>query len=333
MTIDDDNSVYVGGIPYDTTEETVRNAFDLYGHVVAVKINKDHGTGGKCYGFVTFTNPRSAVDAINDMNGRTIDGQVVKVNEVRTRGMRSNFGGDNFRRNSDRGRDRDKRDFDRDRGRDQNRDRHRERSRDHHDHQNRERGFARARGDHDQTRARFVGRDRVRDHDRAMEDIEQESERNLGHERERDRISDWEQDKEMEITKNNHRRGIKDRDQAPKLLTGSKFSDWPSREVPSASSDDDHEEVDKRLDISKQKLGELQREVSHMEELVEEKGQVASSLKEKSQILEDALKAAKKLNSHRQMQLAKSMVDSTMVEIEYGDDVGIVPPVLANGDA
>lgn len=36
------------------------------------QIVNDHGVGGKCYGFVTFTNPRSAVDAINDMNGRVM---------------------------------------------------------------------------------------------------------------------------------------------------------------------------------------------------------------------------------------------------------------------
>lgn len=35
-----------------------------------VQIVNDRSTRGKCYGFVTFGNPRSAVDAINDMNGR-----------------------------------------------------------------------------------------------------------------------------------------------------------------------------------------------------------------------------------------------------------------------
>lgn len=34
------------------------------------QIINERGVGGKCYGFVTFTNPRSAIDAINDMNGR-----------------------------------------------------------------------------------------------------------------------------------------------------------------------------------------------------------------------------------------------------------------------
>lgn len=39
-------------------------------HVFYMQIINDREVGGKCYGFVTFTNPRSAIDAINDMNGR-----------------------------------------------------------------------------------------------------------------------------------------------------------------------------------------------------------------------------------------------------------------------
>lgn len=42
MTIDDENSVYVGGLPYDATEESIRKAFDFYGRVVAVKVYLFH---------------------------------------------------------------------------------------------------------------------------------------------------------------------------------------------------------------------------------------------------------------------------------------------------
>ena len=38
MTIDDEKSVYVGGLPYDASEETVRRAFDLYGAVREVRV-------------------------------------------------------------------------------------------------------------------------------------------------------------------------------------------------------------------------------------------------------------------------------------------------------
>lgn len=38
MTIDDESSVYVGGLPYDATEDRVRRVFELYGSVIAVKV-------------------------------------------------------------------------------------------------------------------------------------------------------------------------------------------------------------------------------------------------------------------------------------------------------
>lgn len=38
MTIDDESSIYVGGLPYDATENSVRRVFDSYGDVVAVKV-------------------------------------------------------------------------------------------------------------------------------------------------------------------------------------------------------------------------------------------------------------------------------------------------------
>lgn len=39
MTIDDENSIYVGGLPYSATEDTVRRVFGPYGAIVAVKVS------------------------------------------------------------------------------------------------------------------------------------------------------------------------------------------------------------------------------------------------------------------------------------------------------
>ncbi|WZZ38681.1 hypothetical protein YC2023_034940 [Brassica napus] len=88
MTMEDANSVYVGGLPYDVTEEALRRVFSTYGTVVDIKIVNDRSVRGKCYGFVTFSNRRSADDAIQDMDGKIIGGRAVRVNEVTTR-----FGG------------------------------------------------------------------------------------------------------------------------------------------------------------------------------------------------------------------------------------------------
>ncbi|XP_023735984.1 uncharacterized protein LOC111883884 isoform X2 [Lactuca sativa] len=285
MTVDDENSVYVGNLPYDATEDSIRSVFDIYGQIIAVKIINDRGVGGKCYGFVTFTNPRSAVDAINDMDGRTVDGRVVKVNEVKSRGGRSNFGRerDNFRRNSN------DRDVEVDRGRDRERNYGRVRDRSRDLDQDKERGYERAR-DLDRTRNRFIDRDTDTDRDR-------DRNRDRGHEGDQAWENDRDQEKEIRRNDIHHRSGNKYKDQTTKLQNG---------EHPSGSSHGDHDHhAAKQLDVSRQKIEELQKEVYRMEELVEEKGDHVSKLQEKSQKLEDALASAKKLTSNRKKQLIK----------------------------
>ncbi|XP_057968050.1 glycine-rich RNA-binding protein RZ1B isoform X2 [Malania oleifera] len=340
MTIDDDSSIYVGGLPYDASEESIRRVFDLYGAVVAVKIINDRGVGGKCYGFVTFTNPRSAVDAINDMNGRTIGGRVVRVNEVNTRGGRSSFSREGFRRNSGRGVDSDRardRDRDYDHDRDRYRGRNRERSRDRDI--DRERGYEHTH-DRDRSRDHFVDRDR--DEDRDLEDIEQDHIRNHDHEFERDHDLDGDQDREIDQTSDHDRGADKDKDQHSKKRNGSNFSDQYSREFSSGDSGDYHEQVKEQLEASVQRLEELQKEIPQIEERLGEKRQLVMDLQKEAQKLEDALTGAKKLSSQRQMQLIKlhkcylqvkdhgerlksseqelqSLVDIAMVELDMGD--------------
>lgn len=109
MTVDDESSVYVGGLSYDTTEDSLRKTFEEYGSVVAVKIILDRESGSsRGYGFVTFSTPRAATKAINGMDGGLLNGRTVRVNEVMNKGGRA-FGRDNGFRERDR--DRDNREF------------------------------------------------------------------------------------------------------------------------------------------------------------------------------------------------------------------------------
>lgn len=364
MTIDDENSVYVGGLSYDSTEDTIRKAFDLYGRVLVVKIVNDRGVGGKCYGFVTFTNPRSAIDAISDMNGRTIDGRVVKVSEVKNRNGRSNFGRDSFRRNPergsdwDRGRERDKnhdKDQYRDRPRERSLDRNQDRERGYNRSQDRERGYIRTR-DIDRTRDHLSNRDKDREHGN-VKDIEPEHIRNHFLERDRDSKSDWHEDREVEQTKNHNGSGEKDKDQISKYSNGSEANDQRSRELSSEfiGRDDNQYQVEGELEFSTQRLEELKKEISHMEESIEEKGEYVAKLEMKSQSLEDALSMEKKLTLHHRTQLTKlhrcyqhvkecsdrvkgyeeelqALVDSTMIEIVHSDDVVVQNGALPNGN-
>ncbi|XP_057995663.1 uncharacterized protein LOC110639554 [Hevea brasiliensis] len=360
MTVDDDNSIYVGGLPYNATEDTVRRVFGPYGAIVAVKIINDHGTRGKCYGFVTFRNPRSVIDAINDMNGKTIDGRVVRVNGVNTRGGRSNFGRDRFRHNMergvewDRGRDRE-RDYDRDRDRyrERNSDRSRERARSWDRDEDEERRCELA---HDRGQARdgFLDRDHSREKDPVGN--EQEEGRNSNWNRERGRDLHWDRDKEMDGTNGDHELADKDKDPELGKQNDSRYNDQRSGEMSSDSSDEYNDEAKERLERSIQRRDELKKEISEIEERLEDKQQLVSNLRKRTQKLEDALIAAKKRTSHNKMQLTKlhkcflqvkeyserlksceqelqSLVDSAMVEGDVADDVGIRDGVLINGNA
>ncbi|XP_038695594.1 zinc finger CCCH domain-containing protein 25 isoform X2 [Tripterygium wilfordii] len=357
MTVDDENSVYVGGLPYDATEDSVRRVFNIYGAIVAVKIINDQKTRGKCYGFVTFTNPRSAIDAINDMDGKTIDGRVVRVNEVTTRSQRSNFSRDHVRRNADRGTNwgrarNQERDHDRDedRHRDPYNDRSRERGHSWNRNEDRERGYDPA-YDHDQSRDHFL------DTDQDLEDNERDHSDNYEQERERDRDLDWDQGVDVDVSNGHLKTAIINKDQHFRKHNGSPVIDRRSRELSSDSSGRKYKrQVEEQIEKLSQRREDLKTEVSLMEEQIGEKHQLILDLQKKSKKLEDALISAKKLSSQRQSQLSKLhkgflkvrdyteklknceeelkyLVDSSMTGNEMGDNAGSRDGVLANGNA
>ncbi|KAM0933387.1 putative RNA recognition motif domain, nucleotide-binding alpha-beta plait domain superfamily [Dioscorea sansibarensis] len=282
MTIDDENSIYVGGLPYECTDDDLRAAFDIYGAIVAVKIINDREVGGKCYGFVTFTNPRSAVDAINDMDGRAIGGRTVRVNEVRTRGAgRPGFHRDRFRREGE---------WVRDRGREHNRyrDRNAERSRD------RDREYERGPREHPL--------DRVRERDEH---------------RERDWDMDWDRDREADRGKDRDVSREGNGEPQPKnRFNASRGNGRRSRETSSNSSDEYDDQLKERLEISRCKHEELQQELTLIEGKVEEKEKLVSDLQKRSEKLEGALATVKKLSSQRQS-LLTNFVRCYMQSKEY----------------
>ncbi|PHU29913.1 hypothetical protein BC332_02006 [Capsicum chinense] len=265
--------------------------------------------------------------AITEMDGRTVDGRVVKVNEVTTRGGRSGFGRESIR-HSERGvkgseRGHWERGYDRDENKHVGGHRDRSQDRDH----KRERGYDRPH-DHGQSQDYQVNRFRVAKNERSLEDVEQDDERirESSGERERD------QPIKMQKTSSNHERRDKER---------SYLDDHVSRELSAGSSEDDQPLVERQVEISSRKLEKLKKEVSLIEELVNEKQNLVSKLHERSKKLEDSLTAAKNLTSSRQNQLSKlykhyaqvgecgerlkiseqelqALVDSTMMEVEIG---------------
>lgn len=76
--------LYVGGIPYRTTEEAMQAAFAQAGQVVSVKIIIDRMTGrSRGFGFVEMSTPEEAQKAIELWHGKEFEGRTLTVNEAR----------------------------------------------------------------------------------------------------------------------------------------------------------------------------------------------------------------------------------------------------------
>ena len=78
--------LYVGNLSYNTTETSLRAAFEQSGTVVAVDIIKDRDSGRmKGFGFVTMSTDEEAQTAIRNLNEKELDGRPIKVNVARPR--------------------------------------------------------------------------------------------------------------------------------------------------------------------------------------------------------------------------------------------------------
>nr|GME16354.1 glycine-rich RNA-binding protein-like [Ipomoea batatas] len=78
---------FVGGLAWATTERTLDDAFGQYGEILESKIINDRETGrSRGFGFVTFKDEHAMRDAIEAMNGQSLDGRNITVNEAQSRG-------------------------------------------------------------------------------------------------------------------------------------------------------------------------------------------------------------------------------------------------------
>ncbi|GJL63634.1 MAG: hypothetical protein NPIRA04_22880 [Nitrospirales bacterium] len=94
--------IYVGGLPYATTEAELNDLFAAHGTVESVKIIADKFTGqSRGFGFVEMAGSEEGNAAIAALNGTQLDGRTLTVNEARPQEPRSpggrggGFGGGN----------------------------------------------------------------------------------------------------------------------------------------------------------------------------------------------------------------------------------------------
>lgn len=76
--------LYVGGIPYSSTNESLKAAFEQAGKVESANIIIDRATNrSKGFGFVEMSTDDEAQAAISMWNGKEFEGRTLTVNEAR----------------------------------------------------------------------------------------------------------------------------------------------------------------------------------------------------------------------------------------------------------
>ena len=99
------NKLYVGNLPYTVRDEDLQQSFGQFGAVTSAKVMMERDTGrSKGFGFVEMGSDAEAQAAIGGMNGQSLGGRSITVNEARpmearpprTGGFGGGGGGDRF---------------------------------------------------------------------------------------------------------------------------------------------------------------------------------------------------------------------------------------------
>ena len=86
--------IYVGGLPYNTSDQDLQTLFANSGTVTSVSVITDRYSGeSKGFGFVEMSSDSEAESAIKNLNGTSMGGRTLTVNEAKPREERSGGGG------------------------------------------------------------------------------------------------------------------------------------------------------------------------------------------------------------------------------------------------
>ena len=96
--------LYVGGLPYQTTEHDLIDLFEQIGQVTEASVITDRDTGrSKGFGFVEMSDEQAAQNAIDRLNGTNLGDRTITVNQARERQSTGNRGYEGRGRGSNNG--------------------------------------------------------------------------------------------------------------------------------------------------------------------------------------------------------------------------------------
>jgi RNA recognition motif-containing protein len=88
------NKLYVGNLPYETTESDLQTLFEGVGQVSTINIVRDRATGqARGFAFVEMSNAEGAQRAISELDRHPYGGRNLTVNEAKPMAPRGNGGG------------------------------------------------------------------------------------------------------------------------------------------------------------------------------------------------------------------------------------------------
>ena len=94
-------TIFVGNLSFQTTESEVRNVFERFGRVARVRVMTERDSGSpRGFAFVNMPGMEDAEEAIARLNGNSLGGRSMTVNEARARDEAKPFGATTGRRSA-----------------------------------------------------------------------------------------------------------------------------------------------------------------------------------------------------------------------------------------
>ncbi|KAK7387616.1 hypothetical protein VNO78_28535 [Psophocarpus tetragonolobus] len=88
------SKLFIGGLSYGVDDQSLRDAFAGFGDVVEARVITDRDTGrSRGFGFVNFSNDKSASSALSAMDGQDLNGRSIRVSYANDRPSGPRSGG------------------------------------------------------------------------------------------------------------------------------------------------------------------------------------------------------------------------------------------------